>query len=325
MTVRLALTLGEPAGIGPDIALSLAAQPLGAEVVVVGSPDLLIERASLLQVPIELKEFDPASPPVVSGNGRLSIIPVPLRASCIAGTLNGANSHYVLDTLVKASDLCISKTCDALVTGPVHKAIIRESGVSFMGHTEFFAELAKVNDVLMTFYTPSLLMALVTTHCPLKEVVSKLSAQRIQTVIGLLHQGLLHVFKRSSANITVCGLNPHAGESGLLGDEEDLIIRPAIQNCQAQGIAVKGPVSADTAFTAFHRANTDAIIAMYHDQGLAPFKALFFKDIVNVTLGLPYIRTSVDHGTALDLAGTGKADPTSLSKAIQLAIQLSSH
>lgn len=315
---RLALTLGEPAGIGPDVCLLAAQERFPAEMVVIGSPELLYSRAKQLRLSITLKEWDPTRPAVCNGNGVLSIIPVELKAPCEAGILHRANAAYVLETLSTAHELCMTRACDVLVTGPVHKAIIADSGVPFFGHTEYLAKLANIKDVLMTFYTPEFILAMMTTHVPLKAVSSLITEERLIRVIEILQDGLVNLFHIASPKIHVCGLNPHAGEDGRLGDEEQKIIIPTLNQLKKR-YALTGPVSADTAFTPSQRLEMDALVAMYHDQGLAAIKALYFEDIVNVTLGLPYLRTSVDHGTALLLAGTGCVSIHSLQKAIALA------
>ena len=319
---RLALTLGEPAGIGPDILLALAQNPFPVEVVVVGSPELLHERAKQLSLQIELYDFTPHSTQK-NGNGRVAIVPVDLKSTCTAGELNVKNSAYVLETLQNAVELCLDNTCQAMVTGPVHKAIIAQSGIAFSGHTEYLAKLANVKNVLMSFFSPSMIVALATTHHPLNKVSALITKELLEIKIHLLREGLIHYFQKPEARIRVCGLNPHAGESGLLGSEEETIIKPVIEAFQAKGMQILGPVPADTAFGDAHNAPCDAILAMYHDQGLAPIKALHFREIVNVTLGLPFLRTSVDHGTALPIAGSGKADPSSLFQALSLAATLS--
>lgn len=316
---RIALTLGEPAGIGPDICLKLAQRTLPGEVVVIGDPDLLKQRAKQLKLSIVLHEFNTSSKAQANGNGCLTIVPIKLSEPCVAGQLNVANSEYVLQTLRQAYQICSQDACKTLVTGPVHKAIINQSGTRFLGHTEFFAHLAEVEEVLMTFYTPDLILGLTTTHCPLNKVSTLITQTRLKRALELLHDGLKHLYRKPRAKISVCGLNPHAGENGLLGNEEQVVIIPVIEELKAQGMNIEGPLPADTAFCANKREQTDAILAMYHDQGLAPLKALYFNQIVNVTLGLPFIRASVDHGTALDLAGTGKADPASLYKALTFA------
>jgi 4-hydroxythreonine-4-phosphate dehydrogenase len=316
---RLALTLGEPAGIGPDVCLMAAQQSFKAEVVVVGSPELLMSRAKQLNLSIDLYDWDPTLPSSPNGNGRLGIVAVELNAPCDAGTLNIANAKYVLACLDKAHALCMSRDCHALVTGPVQKSIIHDSGIPFSGHTEYLATLSGVEDVLMTFYTPETVVAMLTTHIPLKAVSEHITAHRLTKVVEILDAGLQSLFNISHPNIHVCGLNPHAGEGGRLGTEEETIMIPTLTALREQGYNLKGPIPGDTAFTPAHRAEADAIIAMYHDQGLAPIKGLYFEQIVNVTMGLPYLRTSVDHGTALSLAGTGKGSHHSLVKAIELA------
>ncbi len=319
MMMRLALTLGEPAGIGPDICLKAAQQVLPCELVVVGSSELLLQRAKTLGIEVTLSEFDSSAPAKPSGNGHLSIVDVPLSGICRHGELNVANSPYVLRTLEKAFDLCADKQCDALVTGPIHKAIIALSGTSFSGHTEYLASLAGVDSVLMTFYTKEIIVGLATTHCPLNSVSRLITQQRLSKAISILYDGLVNTFKKPNPTLNVLGINPHAGESGLLGTEEQTIMTPVIKALQQQGLSIHGPVSGDTAFTPHNIKQTDAILAMYHDQGIAPIKALYFGEIVNVTLGLPFLRTSVDHGTALELAGTGNASTGSLLKAIETA------
>ena len=320
---RLAYTMGEPAGIGADLILALAQRSLPAEVVVVGSSALLTDRAKQLNLAIDLYAFDPNKPAIANGNGRLAISAIELQAPCIPGELNVANSAYVLATLERSVALCLDKTCQAMVTGPVHKAIIHDSGVNFLGHTEFLANLTNVPDVLMSFYSPSMIVALATTHCALHEVPAKITPNLLLSKIKLLQTGLKRIYQKPQARIRVCGLNPHAGENGLLGKEEIEVITPVIKECQQLGMQIHGPIPGDTAFGKAYSEPYDAILAMYHDQGLAPLKALHFGDIVNVTLGLPFLRTSVDHGTALVLAGSGKADASSLAKALQLAADLS--
>ncbi len=317
---RLALTTGEPAGVGPDICLKLACQDHGAQIVVVGSADLLKARAKLLGLPIELYDFDAKQKPIPHRKHQLAIVDVPLLAQCIPGELNIANSAYVLNTLQKAYQLCASKQLDALVTGPIHKGIIQASGTIFSGHTEYLADLANVADVLMTFYTPEVIVGMTTTHCPLDRVSSLLTKERLEASIRILHEGLIKIFKKSRPQITVLGLNPHAGEGGQIGTAEQTLMIPLINQLKQQGLSLQGPVSGDTAFTPENRKKSDAILAMYHDQGIAPIKALYFGEIVNMTLGLPFLRTSVDHGTALDLAGSGLAKESSLQKAINTAI-----
>ena len=319
LTRRIALTVGEPAGIGPDVCLMAAQSPFAAEVVVIGSPSLLEARSKQLELPIQLIEWDPTLEPIPNGKGQLSIIPIELKASCESGLLNVRNCDYVLNTLNTAHELCMTKICDALVTGPVHKALMKECGTPFLGHTEYLASLAGVQDVLMTFYTPEVIVAMATTHLPLTEVSHHITKHRLTRVIEILHQGLIDLFQIPSPTIYVCGLNPHAGEEGRIGHEEQTTVIPVLNHLREKGYSLNGPVSGDTAFSPSHRHEADAIVAMYHDQGLAPIKALYFENIVNVTLGLPYLRTSVDHGTALSLAGSGKVSIKSLQNAMDLA------
>lgn len=319
---RLALTPGEPAGIGPDICVMLAQRSLPAEVVVIASPELLQSRAAMLGLPLELNEFTPAAPAKANGQGKLTIVPVPLIQSVTCGALNVANSAYVLNTLKHAVALCINKQTDAMVTGPVHKAIICESGIPFSGHTEYLRDITGVKEVLMTFYTPEFILSLATTHCPLKQVSELLTRERLNNTITLLCEGLQHFFGKLKPCIHVLGLNPHAGEAGTIGKEEQELIIPLITQWQQNGYDIKGPLSADTAFVPKSRQGMDAMLAMYHDQGLTPLKSLFFGELVNVTFGLPFLRTSVDHGTALNLAGTGLAESDSLFNAINLAAKV---
>lgn len=316
-TPRLALTLGEPAGIGLDLVCMLAKQSLSAEVVIVGCAKTLLQRAKQHQIELSLIEFDPNQAPIANGDGRFNIIDIPVKETVVAGKLNGANSAYVLETLRVGYEQCARGNCDGLVTLPVHKGIISQSGFNFSGHTEFFAHLAQVEDVLMTFYTPELILGQITTHCALKDVSKKITAKRIRKAVTLMHDGLVNIFNYQQPRIEVLGLNPHAGESGTIGEEEVDLITPTLDALRQEGYPVTGPVSGDTAFIPPRLAEVDAILAMYHDQGLGPLKALFFGQIVNITLGLPFLRTSVDHGTALDIAGTLNGSITSLIFAIE--------
>lgn len=316
--MRVAVTLGEPAGIGPDLCALIAEESHAVEMVIVGSADLLTQRAALLNCPLKLNPFDPAKPPQTTGRGQLSIVDIPLRAPVTPGTLNADNSPYVLDVLKAGFDLCHHHQCDALLTLPVHKAIIAQSGIPFMGHTEHFAHLAGVDNVLMSFFTPQLVLGLVTTHYALKDVPALITPKRLHTAIELLQTGLKQFYHRPNPRLGILGLNPHAGENGLLGREEIDTIIPVIQHYQSQGMLIEGPLSGDTAFTPNVMGGLDAILAMYHDQGLGPLKARFFGHIVNVTLGLPFMRISVDHGTALNKAGTRDISTQSFGAALQL-------
>ncbi|UTF59818.1 4-hydroxythreonine-4-phosphate dehydrogenase PdxA [Gilvimarinus sp. DA14] len=317
--LRIAITPGEPAGIGPDLALTLAQQAHENEYVVIADPELMAERAKSLGLALEIKTVaanDAAQP---SQAGCLHVLPVELADAVIPGQLNSANAPYVLKTLDTAIDGCTAGYFDALVTGPVHKGIINQSGVGFSGHTEYLAARTNTPQVVMMLATKGLRVALVTTHLPLKDVAGAVTAKRLSDVTKILHQDLITHFGIAQPRILVCGLNPHAGESGHLGREEIEIIEPALEQLRAKGLNLIGPLPADTLFTPKHLQNADAVLAMYHDQGLPVLKYKGFGQAVNVTLGLPIIRTSVDHGTALDLAAKGTADSGSLYTALEYA------
>lgn len=304
---RIVITPGEPAGIGPDIVIQIAQQSWPAELIVIADPDLLAARARQLGLPLA---------------GKLNIIPIPLTAPCHAGQLNPRNAEYVIKTLGLAAEYCLTHQAQAIVTGPVHKEIINQAGIVFSGHTEFFAAYARAKHTVMLFVVDNLHVALATTHLPLADVPHAITPTRLSQTIETLHQGLKNQFHLANPRILVCGLNPHAGEGGYLGREEIDVIQPVIAHYQQQGWQVSGPFAADTIFTEKYLKSADAILAMYHDQALPVVKYLGFGHAVNVTLGLPFIRTSVDHGTALDVAGSGKADAGSLQAAIGLAISL---
>lgn len=323
MTVsRLLITPGEPAGIGPDITIQIAQQPHSSELVVIADPDLLLQRAKLLGLPLQLVECDLAQAPVLGEPGKLLIIPVKLNAPTQPGQLNPSNAEYVLRTLAIATALCLKQQARAIVTGPVHKGIINQAGLAFTGHTEFFAQHAQVKKTVMLFVVDKLKVALATTHLPLAKVAQAITKESLRQTISLLQQGLQAQFHLSSPRMLVCGLNPHAGENGYLGREEIDIITPVLDEFRAQGYQLTGPLPADTLFTPYHLQQADAVLAMYHDQALPLVKYLGLGHAVNVTLGLPFIRTSVDHGTALDKAGSGQADPGSLRAALKLANEL---
>ncbi len=318
---RIALTAGEPAGIGPDLCIQLAQQDLPCEVIVIASPQLLEERAGQLGLPLQIKEFDSNLPAVAQTAGCLTILPVDLVEPVQCGQLNSANSRYVLKTITKATKGCMDVIFDAMVTGPVHKGIINDAGLSFTGHTEFIAGITGGYPVMM-LATPGLRVALATTHLPLSEVCQAITHTRLRTVIRILNQELRSRFGIANPKILVCGLNPHAGESGHMGREEVDIIEPVLDSFRKQGLDLQGPLPADTLFTDKYLSTADAVLAMYHDQGLPVLKHMGFGQAVNITLGLPIIRTSVDHGTALDLAGSGKADLGSLQFALQTALTM---
>jgi len=318
----IALTAGEPAGIGPDLCLMLAAQPCQHQRVVIADPELLAERARLLGLPVQLTPYDPAVPPSPQAAGQLSVLPVKLAEACVPGLLNPANAHYVLETLRQAGRGCEQQHFAAVVTAPVHKGVINDAGVSFSGHTEFFAELTGTPLVVMMLACPGLRVALVTTHLPLRAVADAITRPVLEQVIRILHQDLQNKFGIPAPRILVCGLNPHAGEGGHMGTEEIDTIVPVLDRLRSEGMTLQGPLPADTLFTPKHLDQADAVLAMYHDQGLPVLKHMGFGNAVNITLGLPIIRTSVDHGTALDLAGSGKADVGSLRVALETAISM---
>jgi 4-hydroxythreonine-4-phosphate dehydrogenase len=317
---RIALTPGEPAGIGPDLSLLLAQQAQTVELVTVCDPELLQQRATRLGLPFQFRLFDPGRNAQRPTPGELCILPVRTNTAVQCGVLDARNARYALNTLDAAIDGCQSGQFDALVTGPLHKGNINDAGIPFSGHTEYLAAATRTEDVVMMLATSSLRVALVTTHIPLSRVSSYITADRLQRIIRVLHTGLQSRFGIDRPHIKVCGLNPHAGEGGHLGREEIEVIIPALQGLRDEGIDLEGPLPADTVFNRDSIEHCDAILAMYHDQGLPVLKHSGFGRAVNVTLGLPIIRTSVDHGTALDLAGTGNIDTGSLQTAIDSAL-----
>lgn len=320
---RIAITPGEPAGIGPDLVLSLAQQNWPHELVICANSQLMVERAAQLGLPVEIIDYDPAQPARPHQAGTLVVANQALRAPVTIGELNEQNGHYVLDTLTRAADGCMSGEFAAVVTGPVHKGVINRAGVSFSGHTEFFAQKSDTSQVVMMLATEGLRVALVTTHIPLAYVSQAVTADRLQQVIRILHADLVSKFGIQQPKIYVCGLNPHAGEDGCLGMEEIEVISPALEQLrQQEGMDLIGPLPADTIFQEKYLADADTVLAMYHDQGLPVLKFKGFGKSVNITLGLPFIRTSVDHGTALELAGTGQADTGSLWTALSHALEL---
>ena len=321
---RLALTPGEPAGIGPDLIVRLAAaEHSAAELVAIADPDLLAERAARLGLELSLAPFDPAQAQAATPSrpGQLKVWPVALAQAAIPGRLDPANAGYVLETLRRACDGCLDRTFDALVTGPVHKGVINEAGIPFTGHTEFLAERCGAEPVMM-LATPGLRVALATTHLPLSAVSSAITRASLGRVVDILHRDLVERFGLERPRILVCGLNPHAGEGGHMGREEIEVITPVLDERRARGWDLVGPLPADTLFVPTRLKDADAVLAMYHDQGLPVLKHLGFGQAVNVTLGLPIIRTSVDHGTALELAGTDRADLGSLRMALQTALTM---
>ncbi|MSR16322.1 MAG: 4-hydroxythreonine-4-phosphate dehydrogenase PdxA [Methylococcaceae bacterium] len=323
MLPQIALTAGEPAGIGADLCIQLVQEILPAcELVVLADPELLQQRAKQLNLPLTLHHFDPSKPKTMLPRGHLTILPVSLKSPVEAGVLNHENSQYVLELLDLATQGCLSKTFAAMVTAPVHKGVINEAGFAFTGHTEYIAEQTGGHPLMM-LATEGLRVALVTTHLPLSEVSKAITKETLEKVIRILNHDLKTRFHLKQPKILVCGLNPHAGENGYLGREEIDIINPILEKLRTEGMVLQGALPADTLFTPKYLHTTDAVLAMYHDQGLPVLKYKGFGNAVNITLGLPIIRTSVDHGTALDLAGTGKADLGSLQYALQTAITMS--
>ncbi len=319
---RLVVTPGEPAGIGPDICVRGAQLAFAAELVAIADRSLLSDRARQLGIALTLKEFDPAAPRQTHRPGTLNVLHCPLRKPCAAGQLDRDNAAYVLETLRLATAGCLDGRFDGLVTGPVHKGVINDSGVAFSGHTEFLAELSATPQVVMMLAAKDLRVALVTTHVPLAQVSGLITRERVEAVLRILLADLRTKFGIASPRVLVCGLNPHAGEDGHLGREDIDVIVPVLEKLRREGAMLIGPIPADTAFIPKRLQDTDAVLAMYHDQGLPVLKFAGFGNAINITLGLPFIRTSVDHGTALELAGTPHGDPSSLIAAINAAVSM---
>jgi len=320
VTPRIAITSGEPAGIGPDLCVALADSGFDAELVLIGDPNLLETRASELGQTFQAKEYRQESTPVA---GRLSVAGIAVERPVQTGALDAANAGYVLRTLDRAITGCQSGEFQAMVTAPVHKGIINDAGIAFTGHTEYLAAMTGAQQVVMMLAAPGLRVALATTHLPLKDVSSALSREGLEAVIRCMQRELQTRFSIQDPHILVAGLNPHAGENGHLGREEIDVITPVIEQLKNEGMHLSGPLPADTLFTPPWLSRADAVLAMYHDQGLPVLKHLGFGQSVNITLGLPIVRTSVDHGTALDKAGTGEADAGSLHAAIRCALDMS--
>lgn len=315
----LLVSSGEPAGIGPDICLSLA--QTGIPLVILADPTVLEARAKLLHINMKIKIYK-AHQSVTSAPNQLTVLPVYCADSVIPGQLNVKNAAYVMELLKQGVDRCLNKEFSALVTAPVHKAIINKAGISFTGHTEYMAERCKSQTVVMMLVNKGMRVALITTHLPLKKVAEVINEDLIIDSIEQLYLALQRDFNIVNPGISVAGLNPHAGESGYLGREEIAIIFPALEKLRARKWNIKGPLPADTMFVNNAREKCDAFVAMYHDQGLPVLKYSGFNQAVNITLGLPIIRTSVDHGTALELAGSGQAEPASLLAAVNVASKM---
>ena len=322
---RIAITPGEPAGIGPDLLIQLIQQPQTQELIAIADPELLQQRARQLGLPLTLQPHDPTRAPAVTPAGQLGIVPISLAVPARTGQLEPANAPYVLECLRRAVSGCLQREFAALVTGPVHKGVINDAGIPFTGHTEYLAELTGTPQVVMLLTAPGLRVALATTHLPLREVADAISRESLRTTLTILEQDLRQRFGLSQPRISVLGLNPHAGEGGHLGREEIEVIIPVLEALREQDLDLKGPLPADTAFDPTRLGETDCFLAMYHDQGLPVLKHYGFGQAVNVTLGLPIIRTSVDHGTALELAGTGQGQTSSLKAAIATAVDMIHH
>ncbi len=323
-SLPIALTSGEPAGIGPDLCVLLAQEERAFDLVVLADKSLLQQRAAQLGLMLELDDYAPGQP-IVRMAGRLSVLHLPLAAPCAPGQLNPANSRYVLALLDRAASGCLAGEFSAMVTAPVHKGVINDAGVIFQGHTEYLQARAHAPQVVMMLAGAGLRVALATTHYALKDIPAQITPDSLEATLRIIDHDLRQRFGIAHPRILVAGLNPHAGESGHLGREEIEIIEPVLNKLRATGMHLIGPLPADTLFNPDRLKQADCVLAMYHDQGLPVLKYASFGAGVNITLGLPFIRTSVDHGTALDLAGTGNIDSGSLQVAIQTARDMASH
>lgn len=319
---RLVLTSGEPAGIGPDLAILLAQQALDCEVITLACPQLLQQRAAQLNKQVKIIPFDATQAASANTAGTIKLLACATAAPVKAGLTDTRNAAYVLNMLDIAIEGCANGTFDAMVTAPVQKSVINDAGIAFSGHTEYLADKTGTAQVVMMLATEELRVALATTHLPLKDVAAAITKPLLEQVIRILHHDLQQFWGIAAPRILIAGLNPHAGEGGHLGMEEIDTITPVIQQLQQQGLQLNGPLPADTLFTPKYLQNADAVLAMYHDQGLPVLKYQGFGRAANITLGLPIIRTSVDHGTALDLAGSGNIDSGSLYTAIRIARQM---
>ena len=319
----LYITSGEPAGIGPDICLSLADRVDERSIVILADINMLRDRAKILNTEIEIIEYQQQEQS--AAQGQLYVEHVPLYEDVVLGELNPQNSAYVLEQLRRSAYYAVEGQSVGVATAPVQKSVINDAGIHFSGHTEYYQEFSGVERVVMMLATKTLRVALATTHLPLREVADAITTQRLHQVIDILIHDLKTKFKIEHPHILVCGLNPHAGEGGYLGHEEIEIINPVLESYRAQGVNMSLSMPADTLFTPEHLKDADAVLAMYHDQGLPVLKSQGFGEAINITLGLPFIRTSVDHGTALSLAGTGLAKSSSLHVAVDLALELARH
>ena len=319
----LYITSGEPAGIGPDICLSLADRVDERSIVILADINMLRDRAKILNTEIEIIEYQQQEQS--AAQGQLYVEHVPLYEDVVLGELNPQNSAYVLEQLRRSAYYAVEGQSVGVATAPVQKSVINDAGIHFSGHTEYYQEFSGVERVVMMLATKTLRVALATTHLPLREVADAITTQRLHQVIDILIHDLKTKFKIEHPHILVCGLNPHAGEGGYLGHEEIEIINPVLESYRAQGVNMSLSMPADTLFTPEHLKDADVVLAMYHDQGLPVLKSQGFGEAINITLGLPFIRTSVDHGTALSLAGTGLAKSSSLHVAVDLALELARH
>ena len=322
---RIALTPGEPAGIGPDLCLFLAQQSHSVELVIVTDPAILVERAASREIPLRLRTFDERASPQKSNAGELAVLPVVTAVPSRAGNPDPRNARHILATLDIAVRGCMENRFAALVTGPVHKGIINDAGIPFTGHTEHLRDLTGAQQAVMMLATEGLRVALATTHIPLKEVSQSIGQHQLEQTLRILDISLRRYFGISKPHLLVSGLNPHAGEGGYLGREEIDIIAPALETVRAEGLRISGPLPADTLFTPKYLTQADAVLTMYHDQGLPVLKYIGFGRAVNITLGLPIIRTSVDHGTALELAGRGEINTSSIRAALDCAVKMAVH
>jgi 4-hydroxythreonine-4-phosphate dehydrogenase len=319
---HLVVTSGEPSGVGLDLCVHLAHQKFDGELTVISDRKILEERAQQMGIQLQIESFQAKTGKPHLGQGKLQVLNIECPNPVIPGKLNPNNSAYVLEMLDRATQGCLDGEFDAMVTCPVHKGVINESGIDFTGHTEYLADATKTKDVVMMLIGGGLRVALATTHLPLKHVSHAIQKESLEKTIRILHHDLIEKFGIDSPKIYITGLNPHAGESGHLGDEEIQTIIPVVESLKKEGLHLIGPLPADTMFSQENITKADAFLAMYHDQGLAVLKYASFGEGVNVTLGLPIIRTSVDHGTALNLAGTNQANPGSLFSAVTLALEL---
>lgn len=321
MCLKIAITPGEPAGVGPDLVAYVAEKQWDVQIVLIADRRVLAERAAKLGIDVDFVDYDLQSNEILP-QGQVYVLQTDVAEPVQAGELNVKNGPYVVETLTKAAQMSLNGHFDALVTGPVHKGIINKSGMSFSGHTEFFALQSNIKQVVMMLATEGLRVALVTTHIPLAYVAKAITTERLTSVIRLLHAEMVSKYGLANPCIYICGLNPHAGEDGHLGREEIEVMNPVINALKDEGMDLVGPLPADTIFQHKYLSKADVVLAMYHDQGLPVLKYKGFGNSINITLGLPFIRTSVDHGTALDLAGTGDVDSGSLINAINEAINL---